>query len=169
MNESLFPTRDARPRPWSRTRPWTGVLADDPAAITTAVTRGVSRWLEDSGFATLREFKLGTGRRADVAGISAQGLIAMVEVKSTPADYHADDKWLEYVPYCDAFSFAVPPDFPWKILPSTCGVVLADAYAATVIRPAPLHRLHAARRRALTLRFAIAAGQRLSAMVDPRE
>lgn len=175
MNESLFPARDPRQRPWHRgrsrepARPWSGALASDPAAITAAVTRGVCRWLEDSGFATLREFKLGTGRRADVAGLSAQGLIAMVEVKSTAADYHADDKWLEYVPYCDAFSFAVPPDFPWKILPATCGVVLADAYAATVVRVAPLHRLHAARRRALTLRFAIAAGQRLSVLTDPRE
>ncbi|MDX2143765.1 MAG: MmcB family DNA repair protein [Rhodospirillaceae bacterium] len=162
----------ARPLSRSTTAPraWAGAAAliRDPVAITAAVTRGVTRWLEDSGFITLREFKLGTGRRADVVGLNTQGTIVMVEVKSTPEDYRADDKWLEYVPYCDAFSFAVPPDFPWQILPSDCGVVIADAHAATVVRTAVRRKLHAARRRALTLRFALAAGQRLSSVIDPR-
>lgn len=153
-------------------RPWagagTGRALSDPAAVTAAVTRGVCRWLEDSGFITLREFKLGTGRRADVVGLNAEGTIVMVEVKSTAGDYRADAKWLEYVPYCDAFTFAVPPEFPWQILPSDCGVVIADAHAAAVVRHAVPKKLHAARRRALTLRFALAAGQRLSALLDPR-
>jgi hypothetical protein len=151
-------------------RAWAGAAAliRDPAAVTAAVTRGVSRWLEDSGFITLREFKLGTGRRADVVGLNAQGAIVMVEVKSTPEDYRADDKWLEYVPYCDAFSFAVPPDFPGQILPGDCGVVIADAHSAAVARLAVRRTLHAARRRALTLRFALAAGQRLSTVIDSR-
>ncbi|MSO96924.1 MAG: DNA repair protein MmcB-related protein [Rhodospirillaceae bacterium] len=140
----------------------------DPAAITAAVTRGICRWLEDSGFITLREFKLGTGRRADVVGINAEGSIVMVEVKSTAGDYRSDTKWLEYVPYCDAFSFAVPPEFPWQILPSDCGVVIADAHSAAVVRHAVPKKLPAARRRALTLRFALAAGQRLSTLLDPR-
>lgn len=104
-----------------------------------------------------------------MVGIDGSGAIVMVEVKSTPGDFRADDKWLEYVPFCDAFSFAVPPDFPWQTLPATTGVVIADAHTATVVRAAPLHKLHASRRRALTLRFAIAAGQRLSMVVDPRE
>jgi hypothetical protein len=175
MNDSIFRFsggRLDRPRrggQGERVKPWSGAMAADPAAVTAAVTRGVCRWLEDSGFATLREFKLGTGRRADVVGLSARGTIAMVEVKSTPADFRADDKWLEYVPFCDAFSFAVPPDFPWQILPATCGVILADAYAATVVRAASVHKLAAGRRRALTLRFALAAGQRLSGITDPRD
>ena len=139
-----------------------------PAAITAAVTRGVSRWLDDMGFASLTEFKLGNGRRADVVGLNAGGTILMVEVKSTPADFRGDAKWLEYVPYCDGFSFAVPPQFPWQILPDTCGVVMADAHSAAVLREAPRHPLHAARRKALTLRFALAAGQRLTSMIDPR-
>jgi hypothetical protein len=158
------------PRATAAPRAWAGAAAliRDPAAITAAVTRGVGRWLEDAGFITLREFKLGTGRRADVVGLNSAGTIVMVEVKSTPEDYRADDKWLEYVPYCDAFSFAVPPDFPWQILPSACGVIIADAHSAAVARHAVPRKLHAARRRALTLRFALAAGQRLSAVLDPR-
>jgi hypothetical protein len=36
------------------------------------------------------------------------------------------------------------------------------------MRAAPRHPLHASRRKALTLRFALAAGQRLAAVTDPR-
>jgi hypothetical protein len=159
-------TRRAPDRPWAVTGATGAVF--DPAALTAAVTRGVCRWLEDSGFITLREFKLGNGRRADVVGLNTDGTLVMVEVKSTAGDYRNDTKWLEYVPYCDAFTFAVPPEFPWQILPSDCGVVIADAHSAAVIRHAVPRKLHAARRRALTLRFALAAGQRLSTMLDPR-
>lgn len=140
----------------------------DPAAITAGVTRGVCRWLGDLGYAALTEFKLGNGRRADVAGLSPDGTIVMVEVKSTVADFRADNKWLDYVPYCDGFSFAVPEHFPIKILPESCGILVADGHGATVVRPAKLHRLHASRRKALTVRFAHGAGQRLMSMMDPR-
>ena len=139
-----------------------------PAAVTAAVTRGVAHWFDDMGFASLTEFKLGNGRRADVVGINSDGTILMIEVKSTPEDFRGDAKWLEYVPYCDGFSFAVPPHFPWQILPASCGVVIADAHSAAVVREAPRHVLHPARRKALTLRFALSAGQRLSSIVDPR-
>lgn len=88
-----------------------------PAAVTAAVTRGVSRWLEDMGYSSLTEFKLGNGRRADVVGLNGSGTILMVEVKSTPEDFRGDAKWLEYVPYCDGFSFAVPPHFPGRSFP----------------------------------------------------
>jgi len=140
----------------------------DAAAITAGVTRGVCRWLGELGYAALTEFKLGNGRRADVAGLSPDGTIVMIEVKSTVADFRADDKWLDYVPYCDGFSFAVPDHFPLKILPETCGVIVADHHHATVVRPAIPHRLHPGRRKALTVRFAHGAGQRLMALADPR-
>ena len=120
------------------------------------------------GFAAFVEFKLGNGRRADVVGINSAGTLLLVEVKSTPEDFRSDAKWLEYVPYCDAFSFAVPPHFPWQILPKDCGVVVADAHSAAIMRMAPQHKLHAARRKALTLQFALAAGQRLSGLLNPR-
>ena len=140
----------------------------DAAAVTAGVTRGVCRWLGEIGYAALTEFKLGNGRRADVAGLAPDGTIVMVEVKSTVADFRADDKWLDYVPYCDGFSFAVPEEFPLNILPETCGILVADRHTPPVVRPAVMHRLHPARRKALTLRFAHGAGQRLMAMTDPR-
>ncbi len=143
-------------------------LRPPPATVTAAVTRGVCRWLDDQGFAALTEFKLANRRRADVVGLSAAGSILMVEVKSTPEDFRGDAKWLEYLPYCDAFAFAVPAHFPWQILPERCGVIIADHHAAMVVRTAPHHPVASARRKALTLRFAFAAGQRLRSIVDPR-
>jgi hypothetical protein len=143
-------------------------LRPAPAEVTAAVTRGVCRWLDDQGFAALTEFKLANRRRADIVGISTKGTILMVEVKSTPEDFRGDAKWLEYIPYCDAFAFAVPPHFPWHILPDTCGVIVADAHTAALMRAAPHHPLHGSRRKALTLQFALAAGQRLQGIVDPR-
>ena len=134
---------------------------------TASVTRGICRAFHHMGYAVLREFKLGNGRRADVAALNDKGKLIFVEVKSTPSDFYADDKWLEYVPYCDAFSFAVPEDFPLKILPSDVGIMVADSYEAAIVRPAAEHPLHASRRKALILRFAIAAGQRLNGQLDP--
>ena len=143
-------------------------LRPEPAAVTAAVTRGVGRWLNDQGFASLTEFKLSNGRRADIIGISGKGTILMVEVKSTIEDFRSDAKWLEYVPYCNAFAFAVPPHFPWHILPDTCGVLVADAHSAMIMRASPHHPLHGSRRKAITLQFALNAGQRLQGVVDPR-
>ena len=162
---------DQAPRPvrpaWRPTRR-APALRPAPAAVTAAVTRGICRWMGDQGFASLCEFKLTNGRRADVIGLSAKGTILMVEVKSTIEDFRGDAKWLEYVPYCDAFAFAVPPHFPWHILPETCGVIVADAHSAMIMRASPHHPLHGSRRKAITLQFALNAGQRLQGIVDPR-
>ena len=92
----------------------------------------------------------------------------MIEVKSTPEDFRGDAKWLEYLPYCDGFAFGVPPHFPWHILPQQCGVIVGDDHTAIVVRQAPHTPLHSTRRKALTLRFALAAGQQLRGIVDPR-
>lgn len=60
----------------------------------------------------------------------------------------------EYAPYCDAFSFAVPPDFPREILPEDAGLIVADGFGGAVLRPARVVPLATARRKALLLQFA---------------
>ena len=131
------------------------------------IARGVCRSLGDMGFATLTEFTLRSGRRVDVIGLDASGAIAIVEVKSCLADFRSDGKWPEYMDYCDRFYFAVATDFPREVLPGDCGLMIADAYGAAILREAPLARLNGSRRKAQTLRFALTAALRLGGLIDP--
>lgn len=140
------------------------------AAVTRAVTRGAARLFEDLGQAVLTEFRLANGRRADLTGLAVDGTITIVEVKSGIPDFAADRKWEEYGPFCDRFYFAVPPVFPLERLPdgAVCGLIVADAWGAEILREPPTNRLAPARRKAMTLRFAITAARRLRGLDDPR-
>ncbi|MGE0715847.1 MAG: MmcB family DNA repair protein [Alphaproteobacteria bacterium] len=135
--------------------------------IARAVGRGVRRALGDLGYGTVCELVLASGRRADVAAIDRRGEIVIVEIKSSLADLRADVKWPEYRDFCDALYFAVPPGFPLDVLPAETGILVADAFGAALLREAPRHPLPPARRRATTLRFAIAASLRLGRLEDP--
>jgi hypothetical protein len=138
--------------------------ADGPEARDLA--RGVCRAFLDKGFAPLVEFSLGNGRRVDVAAIDRSGTVAVAEIKASLADWRADRKWPEYLDYCDFFYFAVAAEFPRAELPAEHGLMIADRFGADVARPAPRRRLNANRRRALTLRFARAAAERLQRQHD---
>ena len=59
------------------------------------VQRGVCRLLREAGFATLTEFTLASGRRADIIALNGAGLIWIVEIKSSLEDFRADGKWYE--------------------------------------------------------------------------
>jgi hypothetical protein len=133
-----------------------------------ALARGVCRALAELGLATLTEFTLRTGRRVDVIGFDPGGVVTIVEVKSSLEDFRSDGKWPDYLDYCDHFYFAVPDGFPLEVLPEDCGLLAADAYSAVILRQAPKRPLNGARRRALLLRFAAAAAQRLHRLTDPR-
>lgn len=121
---------------------------------TLSVTRGAARLMADMGYAPLLEVGLPNGRRADVMALGRRGDIVIVEVKSGPEDYNVDRKWPEYAPFCDAFFFAVAPEFPQTLLPDHPGLIVADGFGGAVIRDAPLTPLAPARRKALTLAFA---------------
>jgi hypothetical protein len=102
-----------------------------------------------------------------MAAIGPKGEIWIVEVKSSRADFEADQKWPDYLDFCDRFLFAVDPTFPIDILPEDAGLILADRYGGEVVREAHEARLAPSRRRAITLRFARVAAQRLHAALDP--
>lgn len=131
---------------------------------TQSVTRGAARLLADMGYAPLLEVCLPNGRRADVMALGRKGDILICEVKSGIEDYRIDRKWPEYAPFCDAFFFAVAPEFPQAILPDEPGLIVADGFGGAVVREAPVLALAPARRKALTLAFA-----RLGAMRVLRE
>lgn len=137
------------------------------SAVAFDVQRGVVRLLLQHGIACVAELPLPNGRRADVAGLSDQGVISIVEIKSSVADFRADGKWPEYRDYCDRLYFAVKPDFPADILPEDTGLILADRFGGEIVRPAPEAKLSGARRKLMTLRIGRAAALRLSGLVDP--
>ena len=131
------------------------------------VARGVSRMLMADGYSPVTEFTLSNGRRLDVAAISATGEILGVEIKVSLADLRGDRKWRDYQGFCDLFYFAVPPEFPQAEIPEASGLIVADSYGGAIVRPAQLASLHAARRRAIMLRFAQCAADRLARLRDP--
>ena len=121
---------------------------------TAAVTRGAGRLLTALGYAPLAEVTLPNGRRADLMALGRRGEIFIVEVKSSLEDFRTDLKWREYQPYCDAFAFAVAPEFPREILPEEPGLIVADAFGGAVLREAPVASLVAGfDGKALTLAF----------------
>ena len=131
--------------------------------ITRAVTQGAVRLLEQMSLACVTELVLANGRRADIMTLSEKGEIWIVEVKSGKPDFESDGKWHEYRPYCDKFFFAVHESFPTELLPLDTGLIIADQFGGALIRPAPEHKLAAARRKAVTLKLARTAAQRFSA------
>jgi len=135
--------------------------------LTLRLTRGVCRLLIDLGMGPVTEFRLPNNRRADVMGLDQAGRFVIVEVKSSLADFRADEKWPEYLPWCDRFYFAVPEAFPLEAIPGECGLMVADGFGAAIRREPAERRLHPARRRRQMLRFALTASERLQRMADP--
>ncbi len=136
-----------------------------PAAA--AILRGTMRLLLDLDLTALPEFTLGSGRRVDLMALGRDGRLVAVEVKSCRTDFLTDRKWPEYLDFADQFYFAVGPEFPHEILPADEGLIVADRYAASLIRPARQRTVAPARRRAVLLRFARTASFRLQGIVDP--
>jgi hypothetical protein len=133
----------------------------------TLLARAVCRALEQLGYTSLLEFPLANGRRADILALGRRGELVIVEVKSSLADFRADRKWAIYRDFSDRLYFAVSPDFPRALIPDECGLIVADAFGAALLREGSTTRLDPGRRRALTLRFGRVAAARLRRLLDP--
>ncbi len=129
---------------------------------TALLARGVTRLLLDHGLAPVLEVPLANGRRADVMALAPQGEIWIVETKSCTADYACDEKWPEYLEYCDRFFFGVTEEFPCDLIPQDAGLMVADGFGGAILRDSPVRPLAGARRKAVTLLFARLAAQRLT-------
>ena len=140
---------------------------NDDAIRAADIARGTLRLLGEHGYAAIKEFTLGSGRRADLAALDAQGRLLIVEIKSCRADFLSDQKWRSYLDYCDAFAFAVAPDFPQDLLPAETGLIIADRYGGHFMRRPYERVLNASRRKAEILRFARTAAQRLVTLDAP--
>ena len=132
-----------------------------------AVARGAARLLHAHGFCVVSELPLPSGRRADLVALDGGGELWIVEVKSSVADFRADQKWQDYRAHCDRLFFATCLEVPCEIFPPDTGLIVADVYGGQVMCEAPEHRLPAATRKSMMLLFARAAAQRLQALADP--
>ena len=108
------------------------------------------------------EVPLANGRRADVMALSPSGEIWIVETKSCLADFACDEKWPDYLEFCERFFFAVTEDFPREQIPENAGLIVADGFGGAIIRDYAATPLAPARRKAVTLMFARLAAQRLA-------
>jgi hypothetical protein len=131
------------------------------------IARGVRRLLRARGFSSLTELPLTGGRRADIAAVNRDGEVWIVEVKSSQADFRADRKWRSYAACCDHLYFAISEHTRVDLMPLEAGLIVADPYGAEIVREAELRRMAPASRRALLLRFALAAADRLHRLADP--
>ncbi len=142
-----------------------GITASD-------VARGASRLLIQEGYSPILEFTLANRRRLDVAALGADGCMLGVEIKVAISDLKCDTKWPEYLEFCDHFYFAIPPDFPDEVVPVGTGLIVADRYGGAIVRQSPVWQLHPSRRKAVTLKFAKCAAERLASVIeltsDPR-
>ena len=138
------------------------------------VARGIARLFARNGIWCLSEVALKNGRRADLMGIDAKGLIVIVEIKVARGDLLGDTKWPDYLDFCDRFYWGASPDLDRAPLdseayrPDDTGVIVADGYDAEIVRQASLTRLAAARRKAQVERLARLAMRRHPALLDPQ-
>lgn len=125
------------------------------------VRRGVQRLMIARRISALPEFPLVSGRRADLLCLSEKGEFTIVEIKTSIEDFRVDRKWPDYRLHSDRLFFATHPGVPAEIFPADCGLIVSDGYGAELLREAPEHRMAAPTRKALTLRFARLAADRL--------
>ena len=145
-------------------------LAERRAA---AVARGICRLFARNDIWALAEMPLRNGRRADLMGIDAKGHVVIVEIKTARSDLLSDGKWPDYLDFCDRFYWGLPPELDRACLegadfrPDCCGIIVADAYDAEILRPSPSRPLAAARRKVEVERLARTALRRHFVGLDP--
>ena len=146
---------------------------DAGASKAAQVARGICRLFARNDIWCLPEMPLRSGRRADLMGIDAKGNVIIVEIKVSRADLLGDGKWTDYFEHCDRFYWGLAShldrgcmEMP-AFLPERCGLIVADGYDAEILRPAPLHPLAAARRKAEVERLARSSLRRQACALDP--
>ena len=90
------------------------------------------RLLLSHGFTCVSELPLPSGRRADLVAIGRSGEIWIVEIKSSIADFRADQKWMDYRMHCDRLFFATTIEVPCEIFPKDTGLIVADGFGGEI-------------------------------------
>ncbi len=132
------------------------------------IARGVMRHFAQIGLSSLSEFSPAKGLRVDIITLGMSNEIWIVECKSGQSDFKSDNKWQNYLEWCDRYFWAVDANFPIDILPTQTGVIIADAYDASILREAPLNKLSPVRQKKIIKSIAISACNRLLTYTDPK-
>ena len=132
------------------------------------IARGVMRHFSQIGLSSLSEFSPIRGLRVDIITLGMSDEIWIVECKSGQSDFKSDKKWQNYLDWCDRYFWAVDANFPINILPSDTGIIIADAYDASILKDSPLNKLSAARRKKIMNSVARSACNRLLLHTDPK-
>ena len=132
------------------------------------IARGVMRHFDQIGLSSLSEFSPIKGLRVDIITLGMSNEIWIIECKSGQSDFKSDRKWHNYLDWCDRYFWAVDANFPIDILPINTGIIIADAYDASILREAPLNKLSPARQRKVIKSIAKSACNRLLTNIDPK-
>jgi hypothetical protein len=131
------------------------------------IARGVGRLFHSMNYTVISEVPLRSGRRADLVAIGRDGTLTIIEIKSSIADFRADQKWPDYRFHCDELYFATLPDVPEVIFPLEAGLIIADAFGGAVLRAAPRHPMPAATRKEMLIRLSRLGASRWQRLIDP--
>ena len=132
------------------------------------IARGVMRHFAQIGLPSLSEFSPTKGLRVDIITLGMPNEIWIVECKSGQSDFKSDKKWQNYLDWCDRYFWAVDANFPINILPPDTGIIIADAYDASILREAPINKLPPARQKKIIKSIAASACNRLLNLTDPK-
>jgi hypothetical protein len=132
------------------------------------ISRGVMRHFAQIGLSSLSEFSPTRGLRVDIVALGPSDEIWIVECKSGKNDFKSDNKWHNYLDWCDRYFWAVDAEFPIDILPYDTGLIIADPYDASILREAPLNKVSVVRRKKLIKSIAKSACNRLLVHIDPK-
>lgn len=129
------------------------------------IRRGVIKGFLQKDIGFIAEMSLSNGRRTDLIGLDRKGQVIIIEIKSSIEDFKVDQKWHEYREFCDRFYFATSPMVPANIFPENEGFIVADSYSCEILREANENKLAPATRKAITLKFARKAAERLRPII----
>ena len=132
------------------------------------IARGAMRHFDQIGLSSLSEFSPIKGLRVDIITLGMSNEIWIIECKSGQSDFKSDRKWHNYLDWCDRYFWAVDANFPIDILPINTGIIIADAYDASILREAPLNKLSPARQKKVIKSIAKSACNRLLTHIDPK-
>ena len=128
---------------------------------TQRITDAIARSYYEQGDGVLREFKLRVKRRVDLITLNDEGLITIIEIKSSVSDFRSDKKWNEYIDWADQFYFGVGHNFPIDILPKEHGIITTDGFDIYEAQTSPVQKLNGSRRNTMVRKLSKASMRRI--------